>query len=46
VALHINNVDAVVIEGGFPQEVLMGNSALTRLNMKHEGIALTLTKKY
>lgn len=45
-SIMLNNVDAVVIEGGFPQEVLMGNSALTRLNMKHEGIALTLTKKY
>lgn len=45
-SITLNNVDAVVIEGGFPQEVLMGNSVLTRLQMKHEGIALTLTKKY
>lgn len=44
--ITLNNVDAVVIEGGFPQEVLMGNSVLTRLEMKREGIALTLTKKY
>ena len=44
--ITLNNVEAAVLEGGFPQEVLLGNSALTRLNMKREGVALTLTKKY
>ena len=44
--ITLNNVEAAVLEGGFPQEVLLGNSALTRLDMKREGIALTLTKKY
>ncbi len=45
-AITLNNVDAVVIEGGSPPLVLLGNSALTRLDMKQDGIALTLTKKY
>lgn len=45
-AIVLNNVEAAVIEGGFPQEVLLGNSVLSRLEMKREGIALTLTKKY
>ena len=42
----MNQVDAVVLEGGSPPIVLLGMSALNRLEMKREGIALTLTKKY
>ena len=45
-SLVMNQVDAVVLEGGFPSYVLLGMSALNRMEMKHEGIALTLTKKY
>lgn len=44
--ITLNNVEAAVIEGGFPEVVLLGNSVLSRLAMKHDGIALTLTKKY
>lgn len=44
VVLH--QVDAIVLEGGSPEVVLLGMSALNRLEMKREGIALTLTKKY
>lgn len=44
--ITLNNVEAAVIEGGFPEVVLLGNSVLTRLDMKRDGIALTLTKKY
>jgi aspartyl protease family protein len=44
--LVLNQVDAVVVEGGFPSVVLLGMSALSRMQMKSEGIALTLTKKY
>lgn len=44
VVLH--QVDAVVTEGGSPPVVLLGMTALNRMEMKHEGIALTLTKKY
>lgn len=42
----MNQVDGIVIEGNAPSLVLLGMSALNRMDMKHEGIALTLTKKY
>lgn len=42
----LNQVEAVVTEGASPQVVLLGMTALNRLAMKREGIALTLTKKY
>ena len=45
-SLVMHQVDAVVLDGGFPSYVLFGMSALNRLEMKREGIALTLTKKY
>lgn len=44
VTLH--QVEAVVNEGDSPHVVLLGMSALNRLDMKREGITLTLTKKY
>ncbi|MDP2248560.1 MAG: TIGR02281 family clan AA aspartic protease [Nitrosomonadales bacterium] len=44
VVLH--QVDGVVLEGSSPSVVLLGMSALNRLEMKREGIALTLIKKY
>ena len=44
--LTLNQVDATVLEGGSPAVVLLGMSALNRMEMKNEGIALTLTKKY
>ena len=42
----LNNVDAAVIEGGSPPVVLLGMSALNRLDMKRDNSILTLTKKY
>ena len=42
----LNNVDAAVIEGGSPPFVLLGMSALNRLDMKRDNSILTLTKKY
>ena len=42
----LQSVEAVVNEGGSPPVVLLGMTALNRLDMKREGIALTLTKKY
>lgn len=42
----MHQVDGIVHEGGSPSVVLLGMSALNRLDMKREGIALTLTKKY
>lgn len=45
-SLVIHQVDAIVLEGSSPSLVLLGMSALNRMEMKREGIALTLTKKY
>jgi len=45
-SLTLNQVDGMVLEGESPAFVLLGMSALSRMDMKREGIALTLTKKY
>lgn len=45
-AITLNQVEASVLEGGSPSLVLLGMSALNRLEMKRQDIALTLTKKY
>ncbi len=45
-AITLNQVEASVLEGGSPSIVLLGMSALNRLDMKRQDIALTLTKKY
>jgi aspartyl protease family protein len=42
----LNQVEVTVLEGGSPSIVLLGMSALNRLEMKQQDIALTLTKKY
>jgi aspartyl protease family protein len=44
--ITLNQVEASVLEGGSPPLVLLGMSALSRMDMKREDIALTLTKKY
>lgn len=44
--ITLNQVEASVLEGGSPSIVLMGMSALNRLNMQRQDIAMTLTKKY
>jgi aspartyl protease family protein len=44
--ITLNQVEASVLEGGSPSVVLLGMSALNRLEMKKQDIALTLTKKY
>ena len=45
-SIVLNNIDAAVIEGGSPPVVLLGMSALNRLDMKRDNSILTLTKKY
>jgi aspartyl protease family protein len=45
-SITLSNVEASVLEGGSPSVVLLGMSALNRLDMKRQDIALTLTKKY
>jgi aspartyl protease family protein len=45
-SIVLHNVDAAVIEGNYPEVVLLGSSALNRLNMNRNNSILTLTKKY
>jgi aspartyl protease family protein len=45
-SVTLSQVEASVLEGGSPSIVLLGMSALNRLDMKRQDIALTLTKKY
>ena len=45
-SITLSQVEANVVEGGSPAIVLLGMSALNRLDMKRQDIALTLTKKY
>ena len=42
----LNNVDAIVTEGGSPAIVLLGMSALNKLDMKRDNSIMTLSKKY
>lgn len=44
--ITLSQVDASVLEGGSPPIVLLGMSALSRLDMKRADIAMMLTKKY
>jgi len=44
--ITLNQVEGSVVEGGSPSVVLLGMSALNRLDMKRQDIAMTLTKKY
>jgi aspartyl protease family protein len=44
--ITLNQVEGTVLEGGSPSVVLLGMSALNRLEMKRQDIAMTLTKKY
>jgi aspartyl protease family protein len=41
-----NNVDAVVIEGNGLPVALLGMSFLNRMEMKRDGLTMTLTKRY
>lgn len=45
-SITLNNVDAAVIEGNFPEVVLLGMTALNRLEMKRDSTTMTLTKKF
>ena len=43
--ITLNNVEAVINEGGSPSMVLLGMSALNKLDMKRDNSVMTLTKK-
>lgn len=45
-SIVLNNVDASVLEGGYPDLMLLGMSVLNRLDMKRDNTMMTLTKKY
>lgn len=45
-AMTMNQVEATVLEGGFPQIVLLGMSALNRMEIKRDQNVMTLTKKF
>ena len=44
--IQIYNVQAVVLEGSFPTEVLLGQSFLSRLHMIRDGDKMKLRKKF
>jgi aspartyl protease family protein len=45
-SITLSQVQGSVLEGGSPSVVLLGMSALNRLDMKRQDIMMTLTKKY
>lgn len=44
--IELTNVDGVVLEGGFPTDVLLGMSWLSRVRMDDQGSTLVLERKY
>ncbi len=44
--IQIYNVEAVVLEGSFPTEVLLGQSFLSRIHMVRDGDKMKLRKKF
>jgi aspartyl protease family protein len=44
--IELRNVAAVIIEGGFPTEVLLGMSFLGRVTVEREGNLMRIIKKY
>jgi aspartyl protease family protein len=44
--ITLHQVEGNVLEGGSPSIVLMGMSALSRMDIKHQSVTMTLTKKY
>ena len=43
--IELQNIEAIVIEQGLPV-ALLGNSFLNRVDMRREGEAMTLTRRY
>ena len=44
--ITLNNVEALVLEGRYPQDALLGMSFLSRTQMKRDGDTLTLVRRY
>lgn len=45
-SIEVRNVEAMVIEGGLPSKVLLGQTFLHRVTARHEGNLLVLEKGY
>ena len=45
-SITLNNVDAAVIDGAYPSEILLGMTFLNRVQMTRDGDTLTLTRRY
>jgi aspartyl protease family protein len=45
-SITLHGVEGMVLEGTAPPMALLGMSALNRMDMQRDGVALTLTKKY
>ena len=44
--IQLYNIDAVVLEGAFPTEVLLGQTFLSRIHMTRDGDKMKLRKKF
>ncbi len=44
--IELTNVEAAVLKGNFPDDILLGMSFLNRIKVDYDGPLLTLTKKY
>lgn len=44
--IYVRNVDAVIIEGGFPTEVLLGMSFLSRVEIERSGNTMRFKQKF
>lgn len=44
--IELNSVTAMVLEGDFPEVILLGNSFLSRLEMNNQGSVMVLTAPY
>lgn len=45
-SITLNNIEAVVLEGDSPDIILLGNSFLSRVDMRNEGNLMVLTAPY
>jgi aspartyl protease family protein len=45
-SITLNNVDAAVLDGPYPGEILLGMTFLNRVQMTRDGDTLTLTRRY
>ena len=43
--IELTNIDAAVLEGSYPVEVLLGMSFLGRLNVQHQGELMIMQTK-